>query len=294
VKAGGLVADSLVSSRLGFRGTEDLGGGLTAKFELEGTLNPATGNLGLATGGTNASATTFNRGAWAGLASTTYGEVRVGRQDVTNMSNFTAAVITTAGNMAKSPITYLTADKDQAINYISPTYAGFQLQVGHAMKNAVTATTATEATTDSSSAYAVQYSAGKLTAVAGKASQKAIVQSDDLEEANYGVKYDFGFAEVAAAYHTQDKNGGSAKKTGKTFSAAAPVAALGSGVKLHAVYVSLNDAAAATNNYDSYRFAATKAFSKRTTGYAAYTSTTLGSGTTTQPTSLLFGMVHTF
>jgi predicted porin len=196
--------------------------------------------------------------------------------------------------LAKSPITYLSGDRDQVVNYISPTYAGFQLQVGHAGKNTVTATTVTEATTDSTDAYAIQYSAGKFSAVAGKATQKASAETDNLVETNYGVKYDFGVAEVAVAYHTQDKDGGTAKKTGKTASVAVPVAALGSGVKLHAVYVGLDDVADATKNYDAYKFAVTKAFSKRTTGYVAYTSQEIGSTTTTTPTSLIVGMVHSF
>ena len=53
--------DGLASSRLGFRGVEDLGGGLKAGFWLEGSIGPDTGtgsssfgNGGGATGTTNA------------------------------------------------------------------------------------------------------------------------------------------------------------------------------------------------------------------------------------------------
>src|SRR5881398_1593497 len=58
-------------SRLGFRGTEDLGGGLAASFWLEAGLDVDTGN-GKATGG----ALSFNRRATASLSGN-WGEVRL-------------------------------------------------------------------------------------------------------------------------------------------------------------------------------------------------------------------------
>jgi predicted porin len=59
------------ASRIGFKGTEELGGGLKANFLLEMAPSFVNG----ATGG----AATFNRGAWAGIAGG-FGEVRLGRQ----------------------------------------------------------------------------------------------------------------------------------------------------------------------------------------------------------------------
>lgn len=57
---------------LGFKGTEDLGGGLKASFVLEGQLNHDTGALGQ-------DGRIFGRQAYVGLT-TPYGEVRLGRQ----------------------------------------------------------------------------------------------------------------------------------------------------------------------------------------------------------------------
>jgi predicted porin len=293
---GGLKTDNLVSSRLGFKGTEDLGGGLAANFMLEGTLDVVNGRMGKSDGASyvDASATVFNRAAWVGLSSKTLGEIRLGRQDLTNMSNFFAAVATTAGNLQQSPVTFATADLAQAVNYISPTYAGFQLQAGHASVNTVTTTTLTEATTSAVDAYAIQYSAGKLTAVVGMSEKKVAAANDNVEELAYGVKYDFGFAEVAGGIHTSEETDGGSKKKGTMFSVAVPVAALGSNVKAHAVYVDLNDVGTPTNDTTAYRFALTKGFSKRTTGYVGYTSTKLKTATPTTPTSFLAGMVHSF
>ncbi|MBT9526737.1 MAG: porin [Rhizobacter sp.] len=59
-------------SRLGFKGDEDLGGGLTASFYLEHRLNPDDGTVG---GG----ATFWKGGSWVGLSSSTLGSVKLGR-----------------------------------------------------------------------------------------------------------------------------------------------------------------------------------------------------------------------
>jgi predicted porin len=65
-----LAASGLNSSRLGFRGTEDLGGGLKANFWLEGAINADDGN---------ASGQTWQRRSTIGLQGG-FGEVRFGRQ----------------------------------------------------------------------------------------------------------------------------------------------------------------------------------------------------------------------
>ena len=68
-KFSGMAQDGNASSRLGFRGEEDLGGGMKANFHLEGALNPDTGT----SGGFN-----FMRKSTVGLQ-TNFGEVRFGR-----------------------------------------------------------------------------------------------------------------------------------------------------------------------------------------------------------------------
>eukprot|EP01136_Pigoraptor_vietnamica_P019548 Opistho-1_new@67290 len=72
------------SSRLGFRGTEDLGGGMSASFWLEAGVNNDNGSGGLtntnnqATGATGGGGLTFNRRSTVSLASG-LGELRLGR-----------------------------------------------------------------------------------------------------------------------------------------------------------------------------------------------------------------------
>lgn len=65
-------SDNFNSSRIGFRGIEDLGGGLKGKFTLESAVNVDTGGSG--------SGNFWGRSAWVGLEGG-FGEVRIGRQD---------------------------------------------------------------------------------------------------------------------------------------------------------------------------------------------------------------------
>ncbi len=60
------------TSRLGFRGVVDLGGGLSAQFWLESTILADSGVYGSST-------QAFDRRSTLGLASATFGELRVGR-----------------------------------------------------------------------------------------------------------------------------------------------------------------------------------------------------------------------
>jgi predicted porin len=75
----GLTNSGLNSSRLGFRGTEDLGGGLSAKFWLEAPMSNDDGNPG---------ALTFQRRSWVGLAGG-FGEIRLGREYTPSFWNLT-------------------------------------------------------------------------------------------------------------------------------------------------------------------------------------------------------------
>ncbi|SDC64133.1 Outer membrane protein (porin) [Massilia sp. PDC64] len=60
------------ASRLGFRGTEDLGGGLSASFQLESGFNADDGTLGYGN-------RLFGRQSWVGLNGA-FGSIRFGRQ----------------------------------------------------------------------------------------------------------------------------------------------------------------------------------------------------------------------
>jgi len=75
-----LEAGQMQVSRWGFRGREDLGGGLKATFDLEGTLFNDNGTAGVGTG-TPSGTSLFDREASVGLAGG-FGALTFGRQNI--------------------------------------------------------------------------------------------------------------------------------------------------------------------------------------------------------------------
>ena len=76
-----LANDGNSSSRLGFRGIEDLGNGLKAGFWLESSLAADTGTI-------NSSGKFWHRRSTVSLISNNYGEVRLGRDTVPTWTAF--------------------------------------------------------------------------------------------------------------------------------------------------------------------------------------------------------------
>ena len=79
----GLQTGGMAASRLGFRGTEDLGKGLRAGFVLESEINTANGSAtGLGASNTNTQAYTtsqfMNRQSFVSLSDAKFGEIRLG------------------------------------------------------------------------------------------------------------------------------------------------------------------------------------------------------------------------
>ncbi len=90
-----LNADGNTSSRLGFRGTEDLGGGLKAAYWLEAAFSPDNGTGG-STSTSNkdsvgSSGLTFGRRSTVSLLGA-WGEVRLGRDYVPSFNNLAVAM----------------------------------------------------------------------------------------------------------------------------------------------------------------------------------------------------------
>jgi len=83
----------LATSRLGFRGTEDLGGGLTAGFVLEGKVVPSAGTLG----STATTGQAFDRESSIFVAGK-FGEIRAGKTDI-SAAEGVDTLTTQAGNL---------------------------------------------------------------------------------------------------------------------------------------------------------------------------------------------------
>lgn len=101
-KATSLSTDSNTSSRLGFRGNEDLGGGMRASFWLEAAHSPDNGlgsgtnvnnqSTGQASSPSGTQGLTFGRRSTVSLAGTSWGEIRLGRDYVPSFNNLTVSM----------------------------------------------------------------------------------------------------------------------------------------------------------------------------------------------------------
>ncbi|MFD1554996.1 porin [Paraburkholderia silviterrae] len=132
-------------SSLGIRGTEDLGGGLKAKFVLESGYNTNNGAFFVD------SSTLFYRQAWVGLSHENYGSLTFGRQ---YQPTFWAIYFTDPfrGDEVLSPVgaaavavdrntlaTQATSGRtSNSIEYQSPVVGGFKLYTMYAFSSSVT------------------------------------------------------------------------------------------------------------------------------------------------------------
>lgn len=121
-------------SRLGFRGTEDLGNGLSAVFTLEQRVEFDTG--GSSSSGQNGAATVgvggrqFERQIFAGLSSKTAGTLTFGRQYTPQFDiqvRTDALAYGMAGSFTSGAGFGMMASRaSNAIKYVSPNWGGFQ------------------------------------------------------------------------------------------------------------------------------------------------------------------------
>ncbi len=122
-------------SRFGFRGAEDLGGGLKAVFVLENGFNIQNGKLGQ-------DGREFGRQAYVGLSSNQYGTVTLGRQ-YDSLVDFVAPLSATAGTFGDTGFAH-PFDNDNlnhsvrmsnAVKYTSNNYAGLKFGTLYAFSN---------------------------------------------------------------------------------------------------------------------------------------------------------------
>jgi predicted porin len=197
----------VTGSRFGIKGQEDLGGGYTAIFKLENGLNPNNGQA-------QQGGAMFGRQAYVGLSSARFGTLTLGRQydpTVDTFSNLTAGG-TWGGDVSAVPFDGDNADYDfrinNAIKYVSPTFAGFSGEAMYAFSNTAGGFAANRVVSA-----AGQYQNGGWTAVvaymridnpgegtSGALTTGAIFTGATQENFDAGIQYNFGRANVAFAY----------------------------------------------------------------------------------------------
>lgn len=290
----------LSTSRLGFKGVEDLGNGLKALFTLEYGL-AVDANTGIGTG------TATARQQFVGLTGG-FGTVVAGRLQTTGLDFAVASsalgsspalgafnVVGTGSSIATAAAKSVVnggARADNAVAYISPSFGGVTLAYNHARLSEAALTTNT------SDAYAnlvsASYAGGPVTAglVYGKISLPGTPASDDNTEWGVRAGYDFGVAKLQAAYQTsKDKAIGNGKDKKYVVSVSAPI---GAKVGVIAEYAALSqDKTVGADDQKAWTLASTYSLSKRTTAYAGVVQLNPEGGSN-NVTTYAAGLRHSF
>jgi predicted porin len=249
------------SSRLGFRGVEDLGGGMKAAFHIEGALANDNGN---------SSGLTFQRRSTVSLEGG-MGEVRLGRDYTPHFWNHTVydafgtngvgssrALNTAAGGST-------TVRSDNTVAYFTPSLGGFKVQLQTYMGE----TASTAAKVGSGSSMRVTYDQGKLSA-AYASGTTTTGAGTEIKSTNFGASYDLGIAKVMAL-STTDAATGQADVKGSNIGALVPMAG-----GTFRVAMSSTKKATAESKQTAVGFV--KPLSKRTDIYATYARVTNSGG----------------
>lgn len=297
----GFLSNAVASSRLGFRGVEDLGGGLKANFNLETELALTSGAMGSATAGSGAG--NFTRAANVGVSSN-FGTLTLGRQatptyaavaasDVlgansgglvnywvyTNVTSAAANRLTgTATGLTNTGVGATTGVLQNAYfagaGYASPVFAGFQAK---AFVNVGNNTTGYDYSNNGIRDVAVSYANGGLKAnlayqtISGLSATNA-QKSSEQKDTVFGVAYDFGQFSLGGAYASTKFDTSLTGHDSRIYSFGGKYK-LSNATTLGASYSKANDTEAKANKSNTWTLMANHALSKRTDVYALFTRT---------------------
>ena len=213
----------LSTSRLGFRGTEDLGGGLSAGFWLEASLNPDNGegrntntNNQPSGAGASAAGTTgikFDRVSYVSLASSSIGELRLGHDFIpTHWSSiyfdpFNANGLARAGNLTfagvtAAPLPTAITGSNSISYWLPPNIGGVygEVMVGLG-ENTSDSTTPHDG---DFAGFRLGYAAGPFDVAVAMTKTKNVASATigKYTHANIGGTWNAGFAKFFALYNT--------------------------------------------------------------------------------------------
>jgi predicted porin len=248
-------------SRLGFKGTEDLGSGLKANFVLEmGILAD--------TGASDQKGLGFGRQAYVGLSGD-FGTMNLGRQkSLTYVASETIDPfgVGLAGNMNR--LFGTVTRRDNAATYVTPNMSGFSAAGQYGFGEVAGNNTA-----NSVGAVSATYSAGPVFAsiVYEKAKDAVGVKAADGEKTLVGGTFDFGMAKAHAAYELL-KGGEAATEVKKNVWMIGATVPVGAGAVV-ADYTRITNSTVANANANQWALGYTYNLSKRTNLYTSYSQT---------------------
>ncbi|MFZ4285866.1 porin [Variovorax sp. HJSM1_2] len=210
VKRSVVDSDGLANSRWGLKGSEDLGAGLKAEFQLESLFDITTGAVTqVVTAPAATSPQYFSSQAWVGLAGA-LGSLRLGRQVTpfhsfvgltNNLYDATAFATTgTAWNLGNLPNYF--GRFDNVVSYETPNFSGLSAKLAYGFGEDKTATNAAS----KNKSLNIKYASGPLVVGYSFQQQGGIVSLRPIKYNMLGGAYDFGVARVVAAYNTASRD----------------------------------------------------------------------------------------
>ncbi|MES2184550.1 MAG: porin [Pseudomonadota bacterium] len=207
----GMSSGSQSAGRLGFRGTEDLGGGLAASFWVEGALQSDEGN---------AAGLTFQRRSTVSLSGN-FGEVRLGRDFSPSYLNVTGFDVFGQRGVGQFQGTgnfgYSDVRNSNMVQYFLPsTLGGFYGNVAYSFSGSGGAEPQSNLPNDKqgrSLGGRIGYANGPLNIAGGYTQWKQVIGASnvapvtigrDLSVTNIGATYDFGVVKLWG-YYGQEK-----------------------------------------------------------------------------------------
>lgn len=270
----GMVSNYSRNSRWGLRGSEDLGNGLKAEFNLEsGVIDMGTGAIG-GNGG-------FNRQAYVGLSSH-FGSLMIGRMSTPEARSMAVFDLNDSAD-GSSPLKFLGLAADGSLGgssrqnnqfqYSTPNFGGFDARLGYVFKDDRGGSPNRSFLQASG-----RYATGDL--IVGAAVQSKI-SSLPGNRTGYtvGAKYDFKVVAISGLYKRRET-----ELAGRGFGlgAAVPIGKLTAGVQAARLSNSSNPMYSKATAYELF---GNYALSRRTTLYAAY-------GSMNESGQLLNGSTH--
>jgi predicted porin len=250
------------ASRWGVKGTEDLGGGLSANFNFEQGLDLTTGAV---------AAPAFQRQANVSIAGG-FGAIKLGRSgsaldDIMGNTNsgFDSALSANNGAWLNPGSNVVNAQ----VHYTTPTFGGFAAAVSTQLSG--------NAPTNRDTALNITYGAGAVYAGLGYEEVKGTYKSTLLQ-----ASYDLGKAKLLGSYLTTKPTAG-ARINSYQLGADIPVSAA---LTVSVGYANSKQGATKQN---AFGVAAAYALSKRTTAYAGFRAANVDANDL-----WAFGIKHTF
>jgi predicted porin len=251
------------SSRFGFKGSEDLGGGLKANFLLEQGFNIDNGTQ--AAGGQM-----FSRQSYVGLSSAAMGEVRLGKtftpfDDISGVTTpgFDSA-LSPSMNVWKS--TGYNDKPNNTVYYASPSFSGVSGAASYSLgedKNTIVGGNKAGRT----ASFNVKYAGGPVYAGLAYQTEKAAGSAPSVKFTRLNASYDLGMVKLLAGYgRVSDKLAGldGNKTTDWQIGADVPVT---SALTLSGGYAHSKDNDSINTKRTGLGLAASYSLSKRTSVY---------------------------